>query len=387
MRCSAGRPAATPATAAGTGDVLRPDCQAAARCSYHRPNGLTVSPAATSASYYAFIQFAGFTMGKAVSQFSAPWTNYPGNNFDGLVGGGGAVTGVNQFTYTAAVRQRRVGLDQRPGSDHLLPGWCLELRCVRFERRDQRNWHQRLRRHGYPGYCRQHPGHAGLGMAQLSAAAHDNNVAYYCNSNINAAAIASGGSAVRGRATRSTTFRRDIPTTNGDLLFRCAHAQQHPDRSWRHDQRQRRLHQWRDPLQHSGPGISNRGLVELSGGTSVFAGGTTLGKVGYGVAPDAVFNARNAITGGQLQLISTWGMRGAINHNWDPYWNTSVYGAVAFVDYGGGARDVFCGNLLGGRQLIHRDRIWSSGLQPELQHCAARYRYPLDAGQGPDLLG
>ncbi len=40
-------------------------------------------------------------MGKAVSQFDAPWTNYPGNNFDGLVGGGGTVTGVNQFTYTA----------------------------------------------------------------------------------------------------------------------------------------------------------------------------------------------------------------------------------------------------------------------------------------------
>ncbi|MEY9751149.1 hypothetical protein ABIF65_010523 [Bradyrhizobium japonicum] len=51
--------------------------------------------------YYAFIQFAGFTIGKAVSQFDAPWTNYPGNNFDGLVGGGGTVTGVNQLTYTA----------------------------------------------------------------------------------------------------------------------------------------------------------------------------------------------------------------------------------------------------------------------------------------------
>ena len=51
--------------------------------------------------YYAYIQFAGFTMGKAVSQFSAPWSNYPGNNFDGLVGGGGTVTGINQFTYTA----------------------------------------------------------------------------------------------------------------------------------------------------------------------------------------------------------------------------------------------------------------------------------------------
>ncbi len=51
--------------------------------------------------YYAYIQFAGFTMGKAISQFSSPFINYPGNNFDGLVGGGGTVTGVNQLTYTA----------------------------------------------------------------------------------------------------------------------------------------------------------------------------------------------------------------------------------------------------------------------------------------------
>jgi hypothetical protein len=50
---------------------------------------------------YAFIQFAGFTMGKSVSQFAAPWTAYPGNNFDGLPGGINTTTGVNQFTYTA----------------------------------------------------------------------------------------------------------------------------------------------------------------------------------------------------------------------------------------------------------------------------------------------
>src|SRR3954451_1142893 len=55
--------------------------------------------------YYAFIQFAGFTMGKAVSQFDAPWTNYPGNNFDQLVGGSGSTNGVAQFTYTADLGQ------------------------------------------------------------------------------------------------------------------------------------------------------------------------------------------------------------------------------------------------------------------------------------------
>ena len=40
-------------------------------------------------------------MGKTISPFDAPWVNYPGNNFDGLVGGSGDVTAVNQLTYTA----------------------------------------------------------------------------------------------------------------------------------------------------------------------------------------------------------------------------------------------------------------------------------------------
>ena len=42
-------------------------------------------------------------MGRTISIFDTPWTNYPGNNFDGLVGGSGDVTGVNQLTYTAAL--------------------------------------------------------------------------------------------------------------------------------------------------------------------------------------------------------------------------------------------------------------------------------------------
>jgi hypothetical protein len=51
--------------------------------------------------YYAFIQFAGFTFGKAVSQFDTPWTGYPGNNTSFLIGGYDDVTGINQVSYTA----------------------------------------------------------------------------------------------------------------------------------------------------------------------------------------------------------------------------------------------------------------------------------------------
>ena len=52
--------------------------------------------------YYAFIQFAGFTIGKAVSQYSTPWTGYPGNNTSFLIGGQDDVTGINQLAYTAS---------------------------------------------------------------------------------------------------------------------------------------------------------------------------------------------------------------------------------------------------------------------------------------------
>jgi hypothetical protein len=50
---------------------------------------------------YAFIQSAGFTIGRTISAFDAPWVNYPANNFDGLVGGSGSTNGVNPLTYTA----------------------------------------------------------------------------------------------------------------------------------------------------------------------------------------------------------------------------------------------------------------------------------------------
>ncbi len=50
--------------------------------------------------YHAFIQFAGFTMGRTISIFDAPWTGYPAGGPDTLPGGGNHVTGVDQFTYT-----------------------------------------------------------------------------------------------------------------------------------------------------------------------------------------------------------------------------------------------------------------------------------------------
>ncbi len=37
---------------------------------------------------------------------------------------------------------------------------------------------------------------------------------------------------------------------------------------------------------------------------------------------------------------NAWGIRGAFNHNWDPYWSTSLLGSYASVRYNGNALDI-----------------------------------------------
>ena len=69
-------------------------------CCWYPFGNAGIAGSDTIGVYHAFIQFAGFTIGKTISQFDAPWSNYPGNNFDALVGASGDVTGVNQLTYT-----------------------------------------------------------------------------------------------------------------------------------------------------------------------------------------------------------------------------------------------------------------------------------------------
>ena len=48
------------------------------------------------------------------------------------------------------------------------------------------------------------------------------------------------------------------------------------------------------------------------------------------------------MTGGQQQLTTTYGFRGGYTHNWDPYWNTGIYGAWAAVRHNDTAKALIC---------------------------------------------
>ncbi|MFL6826677.1 MAG: porin, partial [Bradyrhizobium sp.] len=89
-----------------------------------------------------------------------------------------------------------------------------------------------------------------------------------------------------------------------------------------------------------------KAVISTSGGSPSFAmfGSTGVGgayqSIGFGQTSDAVFlPVLNGGTG-DLKLVDAWGIRGAFNHNWDPYWSSSLWGSYASVRYGGNALDI-----------------------------------------------
>jgi hypothetical protein len=287
--------------------------------------------------YYAFIQFAGFTMGKAISPFSAPgFVNYPGNNFDGLVGGGGTVTGVQQFIYTAQFGNGVSGtIGVQDPTQYYQAG---NLNFGAFGSVGGFTGTGDIANTYFPDIVGNILVTQAWGSAQLSAAAHDNRAAYYVNTGIGSLGghpDDKWGFAVQGAASINTP-----QTGAGDVLNIEA---VYTDGATRYN---------------------IQDLAGAQGAWTSFSGGGipgTMGSVGVGFAPDSVFSL-----GGNQQLIQTWGGRGGFTHNWNPYWNTSVYGAYAEVSYGsvtslGSAASIVCASLANLGTITHCDPNYQIG--------------------------
>ncbi len=78
---------------------------------------------------------------------------------------------------------------------------------------------------------------------------------------------------------------------------------------------------------------------------------------GFGVATDALFlpagfvapggaasglGPANGLGDGRLHLTEAFGFRGAYNHNWDPYWSSSLFGSASAVRYDSTAKFFYC---------------------------------------------
>lgn len=272
--------------------------------------------------YYAFIQFAGFTIGKAVSQYSTPWTGYPGNNTSFLVGGQDDVTGINQIAYTAQFGNgvsAAISLEDASGiytsqtafgvtnplsynsynrgqlfgvlaNNTLVPGWggTMVPDIVGQLRIDQA-W----------------------GLIQLSGVAHQIRPTYYAGSTINSPAD------TWGYAGMFAISLKNLPTGPGDTInFDASYSK----------------------------GASRYVIGGVTGDTfGIF--GNSNSTVALGQSSDGVYGA------GNVELTEVYGVRGAFNHNWNPFWSSSLFGSYSAVRYNSNAKFLLSGTAVCGGLL------------------------------------
>jgi hypothetical protein len=95
-------------------------------------------------------------------------------------------------------------------------------------------------------------------------------------------------------------------------------------------------------------------VISTSGGSpsfTMFSGTGRAGayqSIGFGATTDAVYLPGFAGGDGNLHLTTAYGVRGAFNHNWDPYWSSSLFGSYAAVRYDGTAKLNYCNAFIAG---------------------------------------
>jgi porin-like protein len=93
---------------------------------------------------------------------------------------------------------------------------------------------------------------------------------------------------------------------------------------------------------------------------AMFGGSSAFGayqSVGFGATTDAVYLPVAAGGDGSLHLTESFGFRGALNHNWDPYWSSSFFGSYSAVRYDGAAKAFICANFTTPAKAVSADYV------------------------------
>jgi hypothetical protein len=83
-------------------------------------------------------------------------------------------------------------------------------------------------------------------------------------------------------------------------------------------------------------------VTTTNGGWQHYGSGNTLG---FGTITDGVFGGSiGAGTASGIELTTGWGFGAAYQHYWNPKWKTSVYGGYTSIDYNSTATALICGS-------------------------------------------
>jgi hypothetical protein len=281
---------------------------------------------------YAFVQFAGFTLGKAVSNFQTPWGSSGGNSSTSyFLGGYDNINGITQLAYTwqfgngvsaqVGVEDTRVinraqllnasqtyasGLTISAGGTTVASSNAAAIAAL-----SQGVWTNSYGGSVAPDLV----GNVRIDQTaftfQISGALHAVDANYYSAG----FPAASGTTVVEtsghpdtkvGGAVLAGLQLKNLPTGPGDKFSL--------DATWS-----------KGATKYVIGGVTGNNFDIFGPGSSALGGYQT-----FAVAQmfDAVYG-----TGSQLELTTAWGVRATFVHNWSPNWETGVFGSYSKVDY------------------------------------------------------
>jgi hypothetical protein len=295
-----------------------------------------------------FVQFAGFTFGKSASAFSSPWHGYPGNNTSFLIGGFDSVTGINNIQYTwqfgngvsatLGVDDSSNNLFNRTQIINAIGAGPLPVTVngaaggnIGFNGADSSFATVLGSAYGgtsVPDFVGNVRVDQAWGLFQISGVIHDDHAAYFSNANDVGTTYNNGqnqAGAVNfghpddkyGGAVSAALQIKNLPTGAGDDIKM--------DATW-------------------SLGASKYVLATSSATPAsfdIYSGQ----RFAMGVTTDSIYSGistSNGNTTTQQQLTRGWGFRGAFNHNWDPFWSSSLFGGIAGLSYNQTAKQLYC---------------------------------------------
>jgi hypothetical protein len=278
----------------------------------------TISPSSAALGlYHAFIQFAGFTMGRTVSIFDAPWQSYPAGGPDTIPGGSNHVNGVNQFAYTADFGQGITGSlaleEETSASGGQSNLWNTAFATPAAAGAAFISGNYGVNDWGgtrVPDIIGQVRVDQAWGLAQFSVAAKDLHPGYYGTTEPTGHPGDKWGWAVQG-----SLSIKNIPTGAGDNINLQA---VYTDGATRYN------------FQSLFP----QSFFMFSGSSTAYQ------SIGFAGLSDGVFGP-----GGSIDTVKTWGVRGGYTHNWTPNWASAVYGGYAQLKYGTTGKALICANF------------------------------------------
>ncbi len=264
---------------------------------------------------FGFIQFAGFTLGKAISAFQTPWGGSPvGINSSYLIGGYDNATGINQIAYTfqfgngvsaqVGIEDNRV-INRAPIFNGAVASTAAQFFTGAYTNASGGN--------ASPDIVGNVRVDSAAFTAQLSGGLHNIHANYYGTTEPTGHPSDEWGFAIQGGLQL-----KNLPTGAGDKLSISA--------------------------------------IYTDGAPKYAIGGTTGNSFdsfnNQGTSSAAYYQSFAALslldgaytTGGSIEKTKVWAVQGGFEHNWNPNWQTSVFGSYTRVDYNTNASAIICTN-------------------------------------------